>query len=373
MAHRTRIAALGAALACVAGLVVAGRPLGSAQRAGATDHTHLTRILQQYGIPSASQVLVFSKTSLQRERISPTNPRAIYFNDRAAVGWVPGSSTVEVATFDGSQSGVGFYTIDVSGTTSRVRRGEQCFECHALPSSGGLQGLVMRSAGVRRAEHRCFEDIDDRTPFNLRWGGWFVTGARVPDGHAGQTHLPVFERSYLQPGSDVVALLVLGHQVRITNLIARLEREVRLADLDVEAGRPVDAPELQARVNELADAMLFLDEEPLPGPLSGSSAFGRMFESQGVRDAHGHSLRTLDLTRRLLLVPCSFMIHAPIFQALPARARQAVYSRLSERLQSTDAAVRARLSPDDRAAIVHILHATVPDLPLRFGGAPRAS
>ncbi|MEQ1910870.1 MAG: hypothetical protein ABMA15_18765 [Vicinamibacterales bacterium] len=373
MARRARIAAIVVVLAGAAAWMVVGRSAGLAGRTPATDHAPLARVLQQYGIPAASQVLVFSKTSLQRDRISVTNPRAIYFNDRAAVGWVPGSPTLEVATFDGSQNGVAFYTVDVSDGASRVRRGDQCFECHALPGAGGLQGLVMRSAGVRRAEHRCFEDIEDRTPYALRWGGWFVTGSQVPAGHVGRTQLPAFERSYLQPGSDVVALLILGHQVSVTNLIARLGREVRLADLDVEAGRAADTLAMQARVNELADTMLFLDEAPLPGRLAGASAFRRVFEAQGVRDEHGHSLRSLDLTRRLLLVPCSFMIHAPIFRALPTRARQAVYARISDRLVSTEPGVRARLSSDDREAIVHILQATVPDLPSHFGSVATVS
>ncbi|MFN7984486.1 MAG: hypothetical protein U0Q11_21795 [Vicinamibacterales bacterium] len=367
MARRARVALIIMGLTA-ATLVVAGRPSRRPAAAATADHTPLLRILRQHGIPETSQLLVFSKTSLQRARISRTNPRAIYFNDRAAVGWVPGSPVVEVATFDGAQSGVAFYTADVSEGSARVlKRGGQCFECHALPDGGGLLGLVLRSAGVRPAEHRCFEDIDDDTPWAWRWGGWFVTGARVPSGHAGQTQLPAFDRPYPQPGSDVVALLVLGHQVGVTNLIARLDREVRLADLDADAGRAPDTAAMEARVDALADAMLFLDEAPLPAPVAGRSAFVRAFEAQGVHDPHGHSLRTLDLQRRLLRVPCSFMIHSPIFQALPATARQAVYSRISERLASRDARVSAKLSDEDRAAIVHILHATVPDLPARFG------
>src|SRR5262245_11727431 len=48
---------------------------------------YLRSVLRALDIPESSQVLVFSKTSLQRERISPRTPRAIYFNDEVLVGF----------------------------------------------------------------------------------------------------------------------------------------------------------------------------------------------------------------------------------------------------------------------------------------------
>src|SRR4051812_16279809 len=42
---------------------------------------YLDAVLKQLNIPASSQTLVFSKTSFQRELISPKNPRALYFND----------------------------------------------------------------------------------------------------------------------------------------------------------------------------------------------------------------------------------------------------------------------------------------------------
>src|SRR5690242_10984621 len=44
-------------------------------------HGYLLSLLKQLNIPQSSQMLVFSKTSLQREFISPQTPRAVYFND----------------------------------------------------------------------------------------------------------------------------------------------------------------------------------------------------------------------------------------------------------------------------------------------------
>ena len=46
-----------------------------------TDRETLALLLKELNIPVESQLLVFSKTSVQRVRISPSNPRAMYFND----------------------------------------------------------------------------------------------------------------------------------------------------------------------------------------------------------------------------------------------------------------------------------------------------
>ncbi len=52
---------------------------------------YLESLLRALGIPVSSQILVFSKTSLQRDIISPRTPRAIYFNDKTYVAWMPGA------------------------------------------------------------------------------------------------------------------------------------------------------------------------------------------------------------------------------------------------------------------------------------------
>ena len=78
---------------------------------------YLRSVLAALDIPVESQMLVFTKTSLQRRFISPQNPRAIYFNDRAVVAWVPGEPFVEVAAADARQ-GVIFYTV---GSATRHR------------------------------------------------------------------------------------------------------------------------------------------------------------------------------------------------------------------------------------------------------------
>ena len=63
---------------------------GSVSLSYDNQHGYLKSVLRELGVPTDSQALVFSKTSFQASRISPANPRAIYFNDNLYVGWVPG-------------------------------------------------------------------------------------------------------------------------------------------------------------------------------------------------------------------------------------------------------------------------------------------
>src|SRR5438552_6882131 len=58
---------------------------------------YLPALLEALNIPRASQMLVFSKTSFQRPRIFPGNPRAIYFNDDVYLGWIPGAPMMEIS------------------------------------------------------------------------------------------------------------------------------------------------------------------------------------------------------------------------------------------------------------------------------------
>src|SRR5689334_15687653 len=59
---------------------------------------YLPALLRALNIPVSSQVLVFSKTSFQRELINPAHPRALYFNDDVYVGFVQGGEVLEIAS-----------------------------------------------------------------------------------------------------------------------------------------------------------------------------------------------------------------------------------------------------------------------------------
>jgi hypothetical protein len=234
--------------------------------------------------------------------------------------------------------------------------------------------------------------MDHRTPVEDRWGGWYVTGTQVPLRHLGNVpvlHVPrsyvradtaprlttgagAFDASaYLTPHSDVVALMVLNHQVHMINLLTRLGWEARILAHDSPAtttgGLP---PHVRDLVREFVDYLLFIDEAPLPSPVKGATKFAQEFASKGPRDSRGRSLRDLDLAHRLLRYPCSFMIYSDAFEALPATVKDLVYERMWEVLSGRETnKVYARLSLADRRAIVEILRETKKGLPGSFRAA----
>src|SRR6267154_2621805 len=77
----------------------------------------LRSALEALRIPVDSQLLVFSRASLQRKRITEQNPRALFFNDRVALGWVRDGDVLEVAAHDATQ-GVVFYTLEQRADTA---------------------------------------------------------------------------------------------------------------------------------------------------------------------------------------------------------------------------------------------------------------
>jgi hypothetical protein len=167
-------------------------------------------------------------------------------------------------------------------------------------------------------------------------------------------------KSYLTPHSDIVALMVLGHQTHVTNLIAVATHKLAVA---LEADPGADTTSL---VTELAEpivrSMLFSGEAVLSDPVAGTSGFAGEFAKQGPRDGMGRSLRDLDLQKRLLRYPLSYAIYFPSFDGMPARVKQHVYRRLREVLTGADRSPAfSHLSATDREAILAILEDTKPD------------
>ena len=102
--------------------------------------------------------------------------------------------------------------------------------------------------------------------------------------------------------------------------------------------------------------------------MRGASGFAERFSSLGPRDHKGRSLHELDLNRRLMKYPCSYLIYSPAFDALPPGAKNPIYRRLWEVLsgQERDNRYQTALSLADRQAIVEILRDTKTDLPQYF-------
>lgn len=142
---------------------------------------YLRSVLEALDVPIQSQLAVFSKTSFQMYRISPSNPRSLYFNDSVAVGWVRGGPIVELAAEDPKQ-GVIFYTLDQKPAQQPqfVRHDDTCLACHESTAAAGVPGMLVRSvfpspSGMPLEELGGYV-TDDRSPFAQRWGGWYVTG-----------------------------------------------------------------------------------------------------------------------------------------------------------------------------------------------------
>lgn len=368
---------------------------------------YLPALLAALDVPASSQTLVFSKTSFQLARISPDHPRALYFGDDVYVGWVPGAPVLEITSVD-PRLGPVFYVLSQSAATPPrpERKQGECLQCHGTPMTGDWPGHVVRSVHTDDTGTPNFAAgtalVDDSTPFDRRWGGWYVTGETGDLRHLGNALLgegetaleprataPDFDLAravdgelYLGAHSDVVALLVLEHQAKMHNVLARAAYEVRLAlareelydELlgDASAQGPRELRESTQRVlarqaEHVVDGLLFAREEPLPNPVRGRADFARDFEALGPRDAAGRSLRDLDLETRLLRRPCSWLVYSPAFDALPEPLLDAVARRLDRVLRGAPAYDEyVRLTLPMRREIRAVLLATHPGLAARW-------
>ena len=118
---------------------------------------------------------------------------------------------------------------------------------------------------------------------------------------------------------------------------------------------------------EFVDYLLFVDEAPMTARIEGTSGFAEKFAAYGPFDSKGRSLRQLNLDKRLMRYPCSYMIYSDAFNALVAQAKDAIYRRMWEVLSGQEMGKKySRLSIEDRKAIVEILTETLKDLPDYF-------
>lgn len=372
------------------------------------EHGYLKSVLQQLKIPVCSQTLVFSKTSLQAARISPRAPRALYFDDDVYIGWVQNGDIVELSAADPSLGGT-FYSLSQKRTDAPVIRREtsRCLQCHGSTHTRRTPGHIVRSVYSDNNGQPVFRLgthlTDHKSPFEQRFGGWYVTGTHGDQRHMGNVWLsdaqanesdhldkiaganitdlsPLMNTAnYLTPHSDIVALMVLQHQVHMHNVLTAANHSGRLTARDaVVMNRALDrdadfeSESTQRRYDSAAEkivkALLFCDEHTLTADVVGTSGFREHFETLGPFDAAGRSLRQFDLKIRLFRYPCSYLIYSEAFAALPDRVRQQVLARVDQILSGTDTSEDfAHLSDADRTGIREILQATLTsqDAPLR--------
>ena len=369
---------------------------------------YLASLLAALDIDPASQVLVFSKTSLQIDHISPQTPRAVYFNDDTYIGYVQESGFMEVATMDADRGAVfyGFNTMAGEAHGYHLdREAQRCLSCHDTfaESGGGVPDFMFESAYDLRGTEVIFGDSAHETaadtPIEERWGGWYVTGTDggafslgnvLPPEAAGTViQLPrskvyrgaqhsltaLFDPSpYLTGTSDIVALLVLQHEVAVHNAMIHAYYKCRYllaadSGLGVNAHwRELPAP-LQARmaavIEPLAVSFLMADAAPLAAPVAGDSGYAEHFQARGPRDPARRSLRELELRTRLFKYPMSYLVYSESFDALPVSIRERLYARFFEVLSGRDrSGPYAKLGTAERTAALEILRATKPDFAL---------
>lgn len=364
------------------------------------------RLLEILEVPAASQVLVFSKSSLQNSHIHPRQPRALYFSDDLYFGWSHGSGIFELISSD-PKLGAVFYLIErdsKAGKIEVVRESAECFSCHAGGRTGGRPGMVIRSLYVEESGQPIFSagsfNVDHTTPFEDRWGGWYVTGyhgdARhlgnifseaLPDGRAEFDREPganlekldqfIDPDDYLVPTSDIVALMVMEHQVAMHNQLIegdftvrsaiyrsrQLNRELGLEDPDglSDSCRRI----IHHQAEKIVSALLFRDEAPMPeGGIDSKGPYLAAFSDAAIPNQEGRSLRDFQLLDRLFKYRCSYMIYSEAFQNLPNELRGKVLARLDAvLLGQDDGALGDHLSDSERERIREILVDTLPGFP----------
>jgi hypothetical protein len=362
-------------------------------------HGYLPAVLRALDVPVSSQTLVFSKTSLQLQKISPRLPRALYFNDEVYVGFCQRGDVLEFGATDDRQ-GATFYTLEQSTKKEPrfVRDQGSCLTCHASARTQNVPGYLIRSVFPNGAGHPILGSgtftTNHTSPFNERWGGWYVTGKHGEMRHMGnqvfakdETAEPDLETganaevldkwikpdAYLAPHSDLVALMVLEHQTQMHNAIAAANYETRQAlhqsyEMNELLSRPSDMisdsaqRRIDAVVEQVVRHLLFCDEFRLQSPVAGTSSFAEEFAARGPFDSQGRSLRQFDLQTRMFRYPCSYLIYSGAFRKLPVQAKNAIITQVTTILSSPDPVPGfEHLAATDKAAVLEILRDTHPD------------
>jgi hypothetical protein len=373
------------------------------QAGGSKEALHA--VLKALDIPVESQVLVFSKTSFQRDRISPSSPRAMYFSDECYVGWVPGG-LMEFAGVDPVLGPV-FYSLNTDRAdraVPRLDRMDSCMNCHGAGMTNRVPGVFLRSVSSDKDGGVLLQAgtslIDHTSPIEERWGGWYVTGKHGTMPHMGNvfatqakdgtvtldkapganvTSLEKFfdASRYLRGDSDIVALMTLEHQVAMQSRLTEASYDVRTAirrqtDLRKELGEPATdeftgscLTVANSHAEKILRCLLFCEEAPMPeGGVDGGPAFQEAFRASRKAGPDGRSLRDFQLLTRLFKYRCSYLIYSRSWDALPVKFRELLYKRLHEILAAKNP-VRGyeHLGASERQDILEILRATKSGLP----------
>ena len=270
-------------------------------------HGYLKSLLDALNISPESQVLPFTRSSLQFDHINPQAPRAVYFNDEVSVGSVHQGGLIEIIAND-RRGGISFYTLE-TGKTDKPKleeEGPRCISCHGIVNTAAPGWIVANITATADGTPQFadpahpFDFTDQTRPFEDRWGGWYVTGQSPGMRHLGNITAPDPAKPFdlpaeggqtlaslegrfdlkqtLRSTSDILALMTLEHQTGFIN---------RAYALNVQYS--------QHALDDLVAYMTFASEVGLPAPISGNSGFTAMFAARGPRDTKGRSLRVFGL------------------------------------------------------------------------------
>jgi hypothetical protein len=307
---------------------------------------YLPAILEALGVSPASQMLVASKSSLQRNLITPENPRSLFFNDDVYIGYIPGAPLLEISAVDPELGAIFFSLIQSKTDTPEFQREGECLRCHASSRSMGVPGHVIRSLAIDATGEMLTgtdtPDVDHTTPLEDRWGGWYVTGLKPGTPHRGNrvegsvppevgSELKAIRKleRYLRPQSSALALAVHDHQTHMHNYIARVSMEARMM-LHMYGHLRY----MKTQVESMVRYLVFAEEAPLNAAVLPDSEFTEAFTKNALRDSKGRSLKDFDLEKRLFKYPCSFLIYSEAFERMPEEMRQLILKRLYEVLTS---------------------------------------
>ncbi len=358
------------------------------------------RFLKELKLDKDTQVLVFSKTSLQRRAVSYNNPRALYFNESVYLGWMP-NGRIEIASFDPELGPLFYFQRQLDDKTSPLfARTRSCLGCHAGDATNFLPGSLGRSVYPDQTG-RPIKSLDDyrrsghHIPLRHRYGGWFVSGNHGTMRHMGNAvasredgkviinrekfanleKLDQFFRteSYPAPGSNIAALLVFDHQVTMHHRLVEAAYRARQSlfdskldpgEMDVRKlakGRSME--EFMEGRDKVIDYMLFREEIAIPKVVCNPD-FRRAFLSNRRPDKKKRSLKDLRLDGRIFENRCSYMIYSPTFEHLPPMLKGAIYRRIHEILTAKNPVEGfEHLEQDEKRRILEILHDTKSDLP----------
>ncbi len=366
----------------------------------------LRQVLAAAGIDERSQVLVFSKTSHQNDAIGFSTPRALYFSDDCYMGMVQ-RGMFEVAEAD-AKAGTVFFALDFLSQPAQAPHWDsppRCMDCHDGAMTHDRPGLMVRSVFVDQDNQPISSAgtflVDHETPLADRWGGWFVTGRHGAARHMGNAIAIRRENGsalqdrgaganldglaglvdtspYLRDTSDIVALMVLEHQIMLHNAYTQgslnvREQVTRHRAVMRELGQPGTelSPELQRLIRNQArrivGMMLFKDEAAMPaGGVEGNADFQAAFRlnrrEAAAGPAAGRSLKDFQLLTRLFKYRCSYTVYSRAFDQMDGLLKAEVWRQLRQALLAEDE-LSSHLPAGEKAQIWEILRQTKTDMP----------